>query len=221
MENNQVEQTPVRCKTLIIGNSGVGKTSIISRYVNKFNQNIKSTIGASFTNKHVTIDGKKIIFEIWDTAGEERFRSINSIFYQDASICILVYDITDIKSFQDIKDFWYNSVLENSTVNIIFHVVGNKIDLFDKEKVDRNEVKDFCEKIGADSSFISAYDENSDLIDILFKTLGEKFVKSSFFKENDESMTYKSLVLKKVPLFDLASKWDLKNLYPYLEMKLI
>ena len=197
MENNQEEQTPVRCKTLIIGNSGVGKTSIISRYVNKFNQNIKSTIGASFTNKHVTIDGKKIIFEIWDTAGEERFRSINSIFYQDASICILVYDITDVKSFQDIKDFWYNSVLENSTVNIIFHVVGNKIDLFDKEKVDRNEVKDFCEKIGADSSFISAYDENSDLIDILFKTLGEKFVKSSFFKENDESMNYKSLVLKK------------------------
>ena len=109
MDKNHIEQSPVRCKTLIIGNSGVGKTSIISRYINKFSPNIKSTIGASFTNKNVTIDGKKIIFEIWDTAGEERFRSINSIFYQDAYICVLVYDITNVKSFQDIKDFWYNS----------------------------------------------------------------------------------------------------------------
>ena len=179
MDNNQTEQTPVRCKTLIIGNSGVGKTSIISRYVNKFNPNMKSTIGASFTNKNVTIDGKKIIFEIWDTAGEERFRSINSIFYQDAYICVLVYDITDEKSFEDIKDFWYNSVLENSTENIIFHVVGNKIDLIEKEKVDRNEVKNFCEKIGAESSYISAYDDKSNLIDILFNVLGEKFINSS------------------------------------------
>ena len=197
MDNNQTEQTPVRCKTLIIGNSGVGKTSIISRYVNKFNPNMKSTIGASFTNKNVTIDGKKIIFEIWDTAGEERFRSINSIFYQDAYICILVYDITDEKSFEDIKDFWYNSVLENSTENIIFHVVGNKIDKIEKEKVDRNEVKNFCEKIGAESSYISAYDDKSNLIDILFNVLGEKFINSSFYKDNDESLTFKTVLLKK------------------------
>lgn len=197
MDNNQTEQTPVRCKTLIIGNSGVGKTSIISRYVNKFNPNMKSTIGASFTNKNVTIDGKKIIFEIWDTAGEERFRSINSIFYQDAYICVLVYDITNEKSFEDIKDFWYNSVLENSTENIIFHVVGNKIDLIEKEKVDRNEVKNFCEKIGAESSYISAYDDKSNLIDILFNVLGEKFINSSFYKDNDESLTFKTVILKK------------------------
>ena len=197
MDNNQIEQSPVRCKTLIIGNSGVGKTSIISRYINKFSPNIKSTIGASFTNKNVTIDGKKIIFEIWDTAGEERFRSINSIFYQDAYICVLVYDITNVKSFQDIKDFWYNSVVENSTENIIFHVVGNKIDLIEKEKVNRYEVKEFCNKIGAESSYISAYDDNSNLIDILFNTLGEKFINSSFYKENDESITFKTVILKK------------------------
>jgi len=197
MDKNQIEQSPVRCKTLIIGNSGVGKTSIISRYINKFSPNIKSTIGASFTNKNVTIDGKKIIFEIWDTAGEERFRSINSIFYQDAYICVLVYDITNVKSFQDIKDFWYNSVVENSTENIIFHVVGNKIDLIEKEKVNRYEVKEFCDKIGAESSYISAYDDNSNLIDILFNTLGEKFINSSFYKENDESMTFKTVILKK------------------------
>ena len=197
MDNNQIEQSPVRCKTLIIGNSGVGKTSIISRYINKFSPNIKSTIGASFTNKNVTIDGKKIIFEIWDTAGEERFRSINSIFYQDAYIYVLVYDITNVKSFQDIKDFWYNSVVENSTENIIFHVVGNKIDLIEKEKVNRYEVKEFCDKIGAESSYISAYDDNSNLIDILFNTLGEKFINSSFYKENDESMTFKTVILKK------------------------
>ena len=128
MENKQAEQIPVRCKTIIVGNSGVGKTSIISRYLKKFNPNEKSTIGASFTNKNEVIDGKPIIFEIWDTAGQERFRSINSIFYQDAYICILVYDITKAESFKDLKEYWYKSVLEQSSDNIIFHIVGNKID---------------------------------------------------------------------------------------------
>ena len=93
-ENKTKSQDQIRCKTIIVGESGVGKTSIIGRYINKFNPNEKSTIGASFTNKTHIINGQKILFEIWDTAGQERFRSINSIFYQDAYICIMVYDIT-------------------------------------------------------------------------------------------------------------------------------
>ena len=91
----------IRCKAILVGNSGVGKTSIISRYLNKFNPREKTTIGASFTNKLEVINNNKILFEIWDTAGQEKFRSINSIFYQDAYICLLVYDITDQKSFED------------------------------------------------------------------------------------------------------------------------
>ena len=179
----------IRCKTIIVGNSGVGKTSIIQRYLGNFDENERSTVGASFTNKPAKINNKTILFEIWDTAGQERFRSINSIFYQDASVCILTYDVTKNKSFQDLKDYWYNAVLEQSSSNIIFHVVGNKIDLFEKEEVDKSEVDKYCEEIGAESSLISAKDENNAYVDMLFQKLGEKYLESDIYKENQKNIS--------------------------------
>ena len=183
MDNSQIDENPIRCKTILVGNSGVGKTSIISRYLGKFNPKEKTTIGASFTNKLEIIKEKKILFEIWYTAGQERYRSINNIFYQDAYICLLVYDITKKQTFDDIKEYWYKSVLDEATENIIFHIVGNKIDLIREEEVDRNEVKDYCDKIGVDVSFISAKEENSTYVDILFSQLAEKFINSEKYKE--------------------------------------
>ena len=183
MDNSQIDENPIRCKTILVGNSGVGKTSIISRYLGKFNPKEKTTIGASFTNKLEVINDKKILFEIWDTAGQERYRSINNIFYQDAYICLLVYDITKKQTFDDIKEYWYKSVLDEATENIIFHIVGNKIDLISEEEVGRNEVKDYCDKIGVDVSFISAKEENSSYVDILFSQLAEKFINSEKYKE--------------------------------------
>ena len=178
LESNN--QSAIHCKTILVGDSGVGKTSIIGRYVKKFNSNEKATIGASFTNKTEEIDGKQIIFEIWDTAGQERFRSINTIFYQDAYICIMVYDITNKKSFDDLKEYWYNAVKEGGSEGIIFHIAGNKIDLFENEKVQNEEVKDFCDSIECEYSFISAM--QNTYIDDLFKKLGQKFIKSDIYK---------------------------------------
>ena len=195
MDKNQIEINPVTCKTILVGNSGVGKTSIISRYLGKYNPRETTTIGASFTNKLEEIKDKQVLFEIWDTAGQERYRTINNIFYQDAYICLLVYDITDEKSFVDIKDYWHKSVLNEASKNIIFHVVGNKIDLFNEEKVDRKEVKDFCNKIDADASFISAKEENATFVDILFNKLAEKFINSDICKECEKSLL-KSQTLK-------------------------
>ena len=188
MSNTEYDEDIVRCKTIIVGNSGVGKTSIISRYLRKFNPNERSTIGASFTNRLEIINDNKILFEMWDTAGQEKFRSINSIFYQDANICILVYDITNQKSFEELKDYWYNSVLENSSNDIIFQIVGNKIDLFDQEVVDRKDVEDFCKQLGTEVNFVSAKDENSVYIDGLFKKLAEKFLNSDIFKKKEEEL---------------------------------
>ena len=188
MSNTEYDEDIVRCKTIIVGNSGVGKTSIISRYLRKFNPNERSTIGASFTNRLEIINDNKILFEMWDTAGQEKFRSINSIFYQDANICILVYDITNQKSFEELKDYWYNSVLENSSNDIIFQIVGNKIDLLDQEVVDRKDVEDFCKQLGTEENFVSAKDENSVYIDELFKKLAEKFLNSDIFKKKEEEL---------------------------------
>ena len=190
----------IRCKAIIVGNSGVGKTSIISRYLNKYNPKEKTTIGASFTNKLEEINNNKILFEIWDTAGQEKFRSINSIFYQDAYICLLVYDITDKKSFDDIKDYWYDSVRENSTKDIIFHIVGNKIDLLKNEAVNRDEVKEFCQKIDADINYISAKEETTAYVDALFKKIGEKFIQTERMRKKDISLNKTNNDSKKIKL---------------------
>ena len=187
MNNNLNDDNLIRCKTIIVGNSGVGKTSIISRYLGRFNPNEKTTIGASFTNKIQTVNDKQIIFEIWDTAGQERFRSINTIFYQDAYICLLVYDITCKQSFEDIKNYWYNSVVEQSSKNIIFHLVGNKIDLLEQEEMDKKDVEAYGKEINAEVSFISAKDDNNSYVDLLFQKLGEKFINSQLFKEIEEN----------------------------------
>ena len=129
MTNKQNEENMMHCKTIIVGNSGVGKTSIISRYIRKFDPYAKSTIGASFTNKLETINGTQILFEIWDTAGQERFRSINSIFYQDAYICILVYDITNKQSFENIG-YWIEGItkVKDNLSKILIYILANKND---------------------------------------------------------------------------------------------
>lgn len=178
-------EDPISCKTILVGDSAVGKTSIIARYLDKYKGKENPTIGASFANKIENIDGTDIKFEIWDTAGQERFRSINSIFYQDAYICIMVYDITNEKSFQSLGSYWYNAVKEYGNEEIIYHVAGNKIDLFENEKVDKDEVKEYSNSINAEYSFVSA-SENTYIED-MFKNLGRKFLNSELYKKIKEA----------------------------------
>ena len=118
------------CKVVLLGESGVGKTCIISRYTNNtFEENIMSTTGASYCGKAMTFDeygGKTIKFEIWDTAGQEKYRALTKIFYQDAAVAILVYDITRRKSFDEIKNYWYNQIKESGKANISKNKYINK-----------------------------------------------------------------------------------------------
>ena len=117
-----MEDDLLQCKVVIIGESGVGKTCIISRFINDtFNPGQVPTLSASFVEKNIEFkeyDGKIIKFLIWDTAGQERFRSIGKIFYNDAKAIIMVYDITNEKSFEEIKNYWYNQILEHSPKDI-------------------------------------------------------------------------------------------------------
>jgi small GTP-binding protein len=178
---SEKNEEPISCKTILVGDSAVGKTSIIARYLDKYKGKENPTIGASFANKIENIDGKEIKFEIWDTAGQERFRSINSIFYQDAYICIMVYDVTNQNSFQSLGNYWYNAVKEYGNEEIIYHVAGNKIDLFENEQVEKEKVKEYCESINAEYCFVSA-SENT-YIGEMFKNLGKKFINSDLYKK--------------------------------------
>ena len=120
----------VSCKVVLLGESGVGKTCIISRYINNiFEENGISTTGASYSAKTLQFEefgGKTIKFEIWDTAGQEKYRALTKIFYKDASIAILVYDITRKDSFDEIKKYWYHQIKDfapNNISNIIFFII--------------------------------------------------------------------------------------------------
>ena len=115
------EQTSVPCKVVLIGESGVGKTSIISRYItNTFSSVLTATPGASFTTKTIYLKEYKrsIKFEIWDTAGQEKYRALAKVFYKNAAVCILVYDITRRKSFDELKEYWINEIKSNGSPNL-------------------------------------------------------------------------------------------------------
>ena len=109
-------------KVVLLGESGVGKTCIIARFINNtFEENLISTTGASYAGKTMTFDeyqGKSIKFEIWDTAGQEKYRSLTKIFYKDAAVAILVYDITRKESYDEIQKYWYNQIKEFAPKNI-------------------------------------------------------------------------------------------------------
>ena len=115
------EKKQIPCKVVLVGESGVGKTSIISRYLtDTFSTTLSSTPGANFTTKTVFLknENQTIKFEIWDTAGQEKFRSLAKVFYKNASICILVYEITRRESFEELKKFWIEELKANASKNI-------------------------------------------------------------------------------------------------------
>lgn len=170
-------------KVILVGDSGVGKTSMISRYIDQYKDNIDSTITTAYYTKIENIKDYNINFQIWDTVGQEQYRSLNSLFFKDAQICLMVYDITKEESFSSIKDYWYGAILENGTEGVIFGVAGNKNDLYINEKVDRQEVRDFCSEINAILKFTSAV-QNACIAE-LFRELGEKFLDSDFMKNLD------------------------------------
>ena len=119
--NIKEEKESIICKVVLIGESGVGKTSIISRYTtNTFKENLMATPGANFLTKLVPFKEEKesIKFEIWDTAGQEKYRSLAKVFYKNAAACVLVYDITNKKSFDELKNYWISEIKENSSQNV-------------------------------------------------------------------------------------------------------
>jgi len=115
------DKAALQCKVVLIGESGVGKTSIINRYIsNAFSNVLTATPGASFTSKTLFLKdyNQSIKFEIWDTAGQEKYRALAKVFYKTAAVCILVYDITRKTSFEELKNYWVNEVKTNASPNM-------------------------------------------------------------------------------------------------------
>ena len=121
---------PPCCKVVLLGDSGVGKTCIISRYISgAFDQNTPSTNGASYASKPITFEklNKTISLDIWDTAGQEKYKSLTKFFYKDAAVAILVYDITKKESFDNIQSYWYGQLQEFGAKKLLWELLEIKV----------------------------------------------------------------------------------------------
>ena len=178
----------ISCKVVLVGDTGVGKTSIIERYINnKYDENQKTTLVSSYTFKKIDIKkyNKSISLDIWDTAGQEVYRSLSKNFYLNASIGILVYDITRKASFESIRDYWYEQLKTFGEEKMIFDVVGNKTDLFQREEVPENEARNFAKSINAGFHLVSC----KDCVGIkdLFEDCGKKYLEDNDLTKEDNT----------------------------------
>nr|AXS78234.1 ras-related protein rab-1a [Anisakis simplex] len=135
-------------KLLLIGDSGVGKSCLLLRFADDtYTESYISTIGVDFKIRTIELDGKTIKLQIWDTAGQERFRTITSSYYRGAHGIIVVYDITDQESFNNVKQ-WLQEIDRYACENVNKLLVGNKCDLTTKRAVEFNSAKEYADQLG-------------------------------------------------------------------------
>ena len=164
-------------KLVFVGDTEVGKSCLITRFIKGvFETNLKETTKANYVSKTIEIPeiGESITFDIWDTNGREKFKSMTRIFYQGAKMAILVYDTTRKESYDNIKNWWYKDIKEHGDPDIVIGIAGNKSDRYDDEEVPEQEAREFAESIGAVFSLTSA--QNNSGIDELFKDMGKKYL---------------------------------------------
>lgn len=135
-------------KLLLIGDSGVGKSCLLLRFADDtYTESYISTIGVDFKIRTIELDGKTIKLQIWDTAGQERFRTITSSYYRGAHGIIVVYDVTDLDSFNNVKQ-WLQEIDRYACDNVNKLLVGNKCDMSARKVVEYNTAKEFAEQLG-------------------------------------------------------------------------
>ena len=182
-----MDDEPISIKCVLLGESGTGKSSLIERFINNtFKKDTLSTLIGSFSSKIVFYEKEniKIRFDIWDTAGQEKYRSINKIFYQDAQVTLLVYDITQEYTYKAIKDYWFSEVKENSPEDAIIFLVGNKSDLYEKEVVNEEEARQYANEINSLYKLVSA--QTGEGIEDIFKMVGERLLTEEFLQKIKE-----------------------------------
>ena len=171
----------ISIKCVLLGETAVGKSSFINRFISDtFLNNYVSTSAGCCSTKKVVYEkaNKTINYEIWDTAGQEKYKSLTKFFYKDAAMIILVYDITRKESYDNLKNYWYKEIQEHGEKDIVLGIAGNKSDLYDNEQVTEDEARDFAREIGAVFKLTSANTNTG--IDDLFRAVGCKVLDPDF-----------------------------------------
>ena len=185
-------------KLILIGDSCVGKSNILSKYLkNEFDPNSRATVGVEFGTKNILINNKKIKIQIWDTAGQERYRSITSAYYKGAKGALIVYDITRRTSFDNI-DKWISDLKLNGDKNICIIILGNKSDLTDKREVTKEEGIKKSEMFK--TAFLETSALNGDNIGKAFEEIIGQITQNNknFFEDNDKKNMDKGINLKEI-----------------------
>ena len=173
-------------KVILLGDSGVGKSCIINRYINNaYDPNIESTLGSNACTKLVEKKNISYILNLWDTTGQEKYHSITNLFIKGSNIVILVYSINSLSSFEGL-DFWYKSVQEKlEGENYVLAVVGSKSDLIEEEEevVSEEEAKKFAKEKNSIFKLVSSK-EDPEGINNLFDTLLDELIKNDYLTEN-------------------------------------
>ena len=193
------ENTGGENKAIFLGEAGVGKTSLINVSIGeKFDENYNSSISLSFFPKEVTYNNKKYIFNLWDTIGQEKYKSLAKIFYKNSKIAIFVYDITNKSSFENLE-FWIDSVNnELGDGNYIKAIIGNKSDLYLKEEVSDNEAIEYALSKGAKYKRSSAKNSPVDFIRFLEELCVEAIQKNEgVYREESITLDRKEIKREK------------------------
>ena len=185
-----------RVKFIIIGDKTVGKSCIINQFIEKqFINEYIPTIGSDKIKKEIEIEGKKLKLEIWDTVGQEQYRTVNKIFIKNAQIALIVYDITNRKSFESLNN-WYNLIFEiNKDRNVIVGLTANKTDLYENQVVDSEEGKNFADE--KKISFFETSAKDYESIENVFIQLSKIYINKVQKIVEEEIERRNSMSLKK------------------------
>jgi len=188
LNNNDLENEEEQIKIILLGNTGVGKTAIITQFdQNTYNNKLISTYAPNFIKKELKIKNQIVKVHVWDTAGQEKFNSVSKLFVKNAKIIILVYDITNKRSFEGL-DYWHNFIKHDLVQDVVIGLAGNKVDLLNEdgfeEQVSQEEAEKFSEKLGAEFSLLSAKCDKKGIDDFFVKLI-TKYIDKFFIPIND------------------------------------
>ena len=174
-------------KVVLLGDTGVGKSSLVLRFVTEnFKEYSESTIGASFMSKVEVIDGVAYKYQIWDTAGQEKYHSLAPMYYRGAAAAIVVYDITNKMSFEKTQR-WVEELQRHGPDNIVLVVAGNKADLEDKRVVMKNEAHTYADSIGA--IFLETSAKTGQSVAAAFKGICERLPALGADEDEDDELS--------------------------------
>jgi len=156
-------------KLLLIGDTATGKTSLLVKYSdNKFNDHMMSTIGIDFKIKTIELNGKRIKLQIWDTAGQEKYHTITTAYYRGSHGIMMVYDITNVRTFDNISR-WVQNTVDHAEQDCVKMIVGNKSDLEEKRLISRNRGQELALSIGVD--FVECSAKSGENVNLAFEKL--------------------------------------------------